>query len=159
VWFAGNHSDVGGGYPENEARLSDITLKWMRDSAAVVPGGLKYDPDVLALYPDSHGMQHDEIKAGLGLLSKILWISWTEAHRKLPASEGGGPSEAIMHRSVYERFDGGCVQQYDRMALYRPETLRNHVDFQDYYIAGSSPATSLHTASTVAAEPMRGEPR
>ena len=25
VWFAGNHTDIGGGYPENEARLSDIT--------------------------------------------------------------------------------------------------------------------------------------
>jgi T6SS, Phospholipase effector Tle1-like, catalytic domain len=24
VWFAGNHSDVGGSYPENEALLSDI---------------------------------------------------------------------------------------------------------------------------------------
>jgi len=29
VWFAGNHSDVGGSYPENESRLSDITLKWI----------------------------------------------------------------------------------------------------------------------------------
>ena len=24
VWFAGNHSDIGGSYPENESRLSDI---------------------------------------------------------------------------------------------------------------------------------------
>lgn len=26
IWFAGNHSDIGGGYPENESRLSDIPL-------------------------------------------------------------------------------------------------------------------------------------
>jgi hypothetical protein len=26
-WFAGNHADVGGGYPENESRLSDIALQ------------------------------------------------------------------------------------------------------------------------------------
>jgi uncharacterized protein (DUF2235 family) len=26
VWFAGNHSDIGGSYLENEARLSDMTL-------------------------------------------------------------------------------------------------------------------------------------
>jgi Uncharacterized alpha/beta hydrolase domain (DUF2235) len=26
VWFTGNHSDVGGSYPENESRLSDIAL-------------------------------------------------------------------------------------------------------------------------------------
>src|SRR5437868_3038645 len=29
VWFAGNHSDIGGSYPENDSRLSDITLNWM----------------------------------------------------------------------------------------------------------------------------------
>ena len=55
VWFAGNHSDIGGSYPENEARLSDVTLKWMRDSAAAIPGGLKYDPDVLRV---------------------VSWVSW-----------------------------------------------------------------------------------
>jgi uncharacterized protein (DUF2235 family) len=32
IWFAGNHADVGGSYPENESRLSDITLDdWMVD--------------------------------------------------------------------------------------------------------------------------------
>src|SRR3546814_15607567 len=30
-WFAGNHSDVGGSYPESESRLSDIALRWMAD--------------------------------------------------------------------------------------------------------------------------------
>ncbi|MGY4501125.1 uncharacterized protein (DUF2235 family) [Bradyrhizobium sp. GM24.11] len=29
IWFAGNHADIGGSYPENESRLSDITLAWM----------------------------------------------------------------------------------------------------------------------------------
>jgi hypothetical protein len=29
VWFAGVHSDVGGGYPEAESGLSKITLEWM----------------------------------------------------------------------------------------------------------------------------------
>ncbi|WP_213807386.1 DUF2235 domain-containing protein [Granulicella sp. dw_53] len=33
VWFAGVHSDVGGGYPEAESGLSKITLKWMLDEA------------------------------------------------------------------------------------------------------------------------------
>ena len=30
-WFAGAHSDVGGGYPDRN--LSDITLRWMQDRA------------------------------------------------------------------------------------------------------------------------------
>ena len=29
VWFVGCHSDVGGGYPNAEAGLSDVALDWM----------------------------------------------------------------------------------------------------------------------------------
>jgi len=29
MWFAGNHSDIGGSYPEAESRLSDNALAWM----------------------------------------------------------------------------------------------------------------------------------
>lgn len=29
VWFAGVHSDIGGGYPNEQSQLSDITLEWM----------------------------------------------------------------------------------------------------------------------------------
>ncbi len=65
IWFAGNHSDIGGSYPEDESRLSDITLKWMLEAAQAVPDGLKVDPAVLRLYPSVAGMQHDEAKRGL----------------------------------------------------------------------------------------------
>ena len=33
VWFAGVHSDIGGGYPEPESGLAKITLKWMVEKA------------------------------------------------------------------------------------------------------------------------------
>ncbi len=33
VWFAGIHSDVGGGFSENQSGLSDIALKWMHEKA------------------------------------------------------------------------------------------------------------------------------
>ena len=33
VWFAGAHSDIGGGYPEKESGLSDISLEWMIERA------------------------------------------------------------------------------------------------------------------------------
>jgi uncharacterized protein (DUF2235 family) len=33
VWFAGAHSDVGGGYPEKDAALSKYPLLWMMDEA------------------------------------------------------------------------------------------------------------------------------
>ena len=39
-WFAGAHCDIGGGY--RDRRLSDLTLRWMQDKAAVT--GLALDP-------------------------------------------------------------------------------------------------------------------
>ncbi|AGA27892.1 DUF2235 domain-containing protein [Singulisphaera acidiphila] len=39
-WFAGAHSDIGGGYPDR--RLSDLTLRWMQDRA--MDAGLALTP-------------------------------------------------------------------------------------------------------------------
>lgn len=41
VWFAGVHSDVGGGYPEAESGLSKISLQWMLDQTRAL--GLPLD--------------------------------------------------------------------------------------------------------------------
>jgi Uncharacterized alpha/beta hydrolase domain (DUF2235) len=38
VWFAGNHSDIGGSYPENESRLSDVSLQWNGRGGRENPG-------------------------------------------------------------------------------------------------------------------------
>jgi hypothetical protein len=46
VWFAGVHSDVGGGYPETG--LSNITLSWMLSKAVAL--GLEVDPAAAQLY-------------------------------------------------------------------------------------------------------------
>ena len=40
-WFAGDHSDIGGSYIENESRLSDISLQWMVQEAQKIPDGLR----------------------------------------------------------------------------------------------------------------------
>ena len=55
-WFAGVHSDVGGGYVESG--LSDCTLKWMVDEAVAV--GLQVNPALLAqIQPNPRGVLHD----------------------------------------------------------------------------------------------------
>lgn len=46
VWFAGNHGDVGGGWPETG--LSDLTLGWMMARAQA--RGLLIDPTVFQTY-------------------------------------------------------------------------------------------------------------
>ena len=38
-----------------------------------------------------------------------------------------------MHKSVYRRFATADVLLYDRMAPYRPDNMRVHVDFSHYF--------------------------
>jgi hypothetical protein len=40
-----------------------------------------------------------------------------------------------MHKSVYRRFEAASVLLYDRMATYRPDNMRVHVDFKHYFNA------------------------
>lgn len=118
LWLAGNHSDIGGSYWENESRLSDISLQWMLEAAESV--GMKYDPSVLKLFPDPTGPQHDEAR------SSFLFRIAGKLPRKVR-------SDAPLHRSVLERFKVPEVLDYDTMRPYRPESLRTHDEVGGYY--------------------------
>jgi hypothetical protein len=52
------HADIGGGYLENEARLSDVALNWIVAGVSIIPNGLKHDGSILRLSPNSKGSQH-----------------------------------------------------------------------------------------------------
>jgi hypothetical protein len=148
VWFAGVHADIGGGYSENESRLSDIALDWMIRWANLIPGGLKHDSSVLTRWPHPQGPQHDEVKVGLGLGTDLTGLTWSKQDRRLPSPD------AIMHPSVYARFDLRTVPIYDEMRSYRPETLKTHTDFARYYQPGAPfPAQSLQNATAIADDP------
>lgn len=116
-WFAGNHSDIGGSYAENDARLSDISLKWMLDAAT--SAGLKHDPRYLHLYPDPTGPQHDERR-------KLVFRYAGVQQRKVV-------KDATLHPSVEERFRIPAVLQYDVMKPYRPLALREHEKVAQWY--------------------------
>jgi uncharacterized protein (DUF2235 family) len=129
VWFAGNHSDIGGSYTENEARLSDISLDWMVHAAETLPddkspngNGIKVDKRWLQLNPDPLGPQHDEREPG------YLWgkLKWPKGLREIDHN-------AILHRSVKERFAADKVQHFYEMKPYRPENLVGHDDLRQYY--------------------------
>jgi uncharacterized protein (DUF2235 family) len=57
-WFAGVHSDVGGGYPD--CALADVSLSWMADKARAA--GLALAPDRLVVSPRIDGTLHDSFK-------------------------------------------------------------------------------------------------
>lgn len=58
MWFSGCHSDIGGSYPEDESRLSDIALQWMVEEATQAEHPMLVDNSKLHLFPDPLGMQH-----------------------------------------------------------------------------------------------------
>ena len=117
VWFAGDHSDIGGSYAEDQSRLSDIALLWVLEAAT--EAGLKHDPSVIRTYPDAFGSQHDEMRSGVFKFDRRLL-------RKVPAN-------APLHCSVYARFAAPTVFQFDLLAPYRPENLRHHQNVKNLY--------------------------
>ena len=119
LWFPGNHSDVGGSYPESESRLSDIALGWMADEAEAVPGGLVLDRSVLRVHPDATGPQHDETRG----------LAFRFARRIVRAIRPDAP----LHPSVMVRFAAPFVQHNDLDRPYRPEALRAHREVAQHY--------------------------
>jgi uncharacterized protein (DUF2235 family) len=137
VWFAGNHSDIGGSYPENESRLSDIALKWMVDEMRECLRDLKDLTDtqirdeLMVTSPDPLGLQHDEI-----VRTRDMWptfvpdflrqhMTWFTKQRK---NKG-----AALHPTVVERLKADSVRQMGDVAPYRPTTLVDHPDCAEFY--------------------------
>lgn len=129
IWFAGNHSDIGGSYPEDESRLSDIALDWMMGELGSISEAPKVNKSLIRTFPDPAGLHHDEVKS-----SRDAWLprwvpfrfGWKAACRKIHP-------EAPLHPSVLARFEQKTVPQYDRRAAYRPEGLRHHDDVKQHF--------------------------
>lgn len=97
VWFAGCHSDVGGGY--RERGLSDIAAGWMMDRA--MAAGLYLVPDWWeGLDPNALGVHHDELAGNGG-----LWRLLRHGPRAEVASALLGGAVRL-HRSVADRRAG-----------------------------------------------------
>jgi uncharacterized protein (DUF2235 family) len=135
MWFAGNHSDIGGSYPEAEARLSDVALEWMLGEACSVPHPLIVDESRLRLFPSAAGVLHDEVAGMADTIAartpppfKRLTRKWSwKVARRRPI-----PS-ATMHPSVEERFALTSVPHQGGEGPYRPEALRDHEQLRDRY--------------------------
>ena len=125
VWFAGNHSDIGGSYPENESRLSDITLQWMVDEFRKAVPTVKIRDELLVITPDPLGLQHDEIESTLNM--EPAWLralsrdklTWVRKPRQIHP-------QAELHPTVYERLQAAAAPQMGRNEPYRPQNLCAH---------------------------------
>ncbi|HEX2552746.1 MAG TPA: DUF2235 domain-containing protein [Microvirga sp.] len=132
IWFAGNHSDVGGSYPENESRLSDLALEWMVEEAK--KAGLLVDERYLRLYGRHTGQQHDECRAELSFLG--LKLRWRKHTRKIARN-------ATLHPSVLRRFHEPSVLIYDEEMPYRPSSLADHKELREVYLQEAIAAQAI----------------
>ena len=107
VWFAGVHSDIGGGYWFDG--LSDITLQFMYEQAE--DAGLTFLTPAQIKYSRLRDADNEQQRPGLA--AKTL------APRNVRVSINDVPSKEIpiVHHTVIERFN--------KVAEYRPYALRN----------------------------------
>jgi len=154
-WFAGNHSDIGGSYPEPESRLSDIALRWMCEQAISVPDGLKTGPIFVDgvimpdtgdagpaphIFPAANGVQHcevggmrDTLDAFFGKLPKWRWLQSRVAGMNWETKVRGITHDAPVDPTLTTRFALPEVTQCANVGPYRPEALRKHDDFKHLY--------------------------
>lgn len=132
VWFAGNHSDIGGSYAEEESRLSDIALQWMVDELKAAIPEVQIRPEVLVTSPDPLGLQHDEREGLLdGQPAFLRWLTrdgltWKTQARSIK-------DEATLHPSVIARFEADAVPQMGEVKAYRPASLHSHLQVRRFY--------------------------
>ncbi|MEM7612707.1 MAG: DUF2235 domain-containing protein [Pseudomonadota bacterium] len=138
VWFAGSHSDIGGGYPKDDSGLSQFPLIWMIEQAGAsglrvrqrmaryVSGQAPYTSTTKYLYPkpDSRAKAHESLT---GLWWLLEWLPKRRSMREsapsrsllgyyLPRGERRRiREEARIHDSVHERLNAGVGYKPDNL--------------------------------------------
>lgn len=115
VWFPGCHSDIGGSYPEEESRLSDIALEWMVDEIEECIPDLLIEKHIMQTFGDFRGLQHEE-----RWMIPSLRVPWKKNPRYVS-------EEGELHISVDLRLNAGPVPIVEEVIEYRPVQLQNHV--------------------------------
>lgn len=123
VWFAGVHSDIGGGYPKAESGLSSFSLEWMLKEASIA--GLLLDPSQTAVAAISASGSAGLFSQPLMKIHESLGGWWrlaewfpkiatrgplgkTRTRAYLPRGERRFIAEgSTIHQSVVDRRDAG----------------------------------------------------
>ncbi len=109
VWFAGSHSDVGGGYAERQ--LSDIALQWMVCEALWVEEGLRLQRGHgVVIVPDARGPLPDPRAHGLARLYRRQTRS-CPVLAKLPTIH-----QSVLDRVCRRLFETAVFWLYSRFA-------------------------------------------
>lgn len=162
VWFAGVHSDVGGGYPVGESQLALIALRWMIGEC--LEAGLSIDAEACRaeLYPASSVLRDPLAQAHNSLTRNWLIAEWVprlvwnpRSHRRtleygsmppfgkarsrvIPTPENG--QRIRVHASVAARLKGplNSDQSWGSQLSYQPQNLLD-IDSELIEQVGDSP--------------------
>ena len=132
VWFSGNHSDIGGSYPESESRLSDVALRWMVDEFQRAVPEVHIQNELLVTSPDAKGLQHDEVLSTAQMWPRFIPI-WLRRKLTWAAKTRSVHVDAKLHPTVLERLKEGDVPHIDNSKAYRPANLEGHSKAGDFF--------------------------
>ncbi|WP_081949085.1 DUF2235 domain-containing protein [Litchfieldella xinjiangensis] len=128
VWFAGAHSDVGGGYPNRG--LAEISLQWMLTHAQVHGLRIRADAEI-EQPPNPAGTLHDSLNTVSGRMLKWLHLGPRPRHV---------PEHSLVHRSVKQRMA--------RYSQYQPDALPERYITVPRHTATEPLSASLGTQSS-----------
>lgn len=100
VWFAGVHSNVGGGYPEDQ--LSLVSLAWIMDEAT--KNDLRIDPAAVQSVRANQSPFAKLYDSRKGLSS---YYRYSPRRIEVPSDPAGIPILPVIHRSVVVRMTQG----------------------------------------------------
>jgi uncharacterized protein (DUF2235 family) len=121
VWFPGVHSDVGGGYPAQEAGLAKVAFEWMMREAGLCgmhidASALKHQMHQAGASPDPCADRHESLKGGWRLveLIPVRRYNWTSGKNEWRWPLGSprniqrnaGEPHVRLHHSVITRLKG-----------------------------------------------------
>jgi len=114
VWFCGMHTDVGGGYPEQE--VSDVALQWMCQMAKK-HGLLIYPKHMVKISSNANGKIHDSRGKGIAKFFRKKVRSWR-------INTHGQP---CIHSSVLKR----TLNRHNQInPPYKPWILNGSYDYE-----------------------------
>ncbi len=127
VWFPGVHSDVGGGYPDDESGLSLLSLEWMIEQLADHLAVNQHAVRKIVTASDPAAIMHDSMSLPWAMLEYLPKSvrNREQSHLRsilgcyVPARELRRlPPDAELHWSVEERIKA--------IAHYRPKNLTGY---------------------------------
>ncbi len=102
VWFAGAHSDIGGGY--NDTDINGVSFNWMLNQIELY----QLVPENTRVYADPYGRTHDPESGWFRFI-------YRNRNRNLPAyaTPTYNRGRLKIHRSVFDRLEKACRQSFE----------------------------------------------